>query len=56
MQREGKKNRRKENHRLLAEAQRHKSEADEELAFIINYDIKYRMGREVGEEVEEEHS
>jgi len=23
---------------------------DEELDFIINYDIKYRMGQEVGEE------
>ena len=26
---------------------------DEELDFIINYDIKYRMGREASEESEE---
>jgi hypothetical protein len=26
---------------------------DEELDFIINYDIKYRMGRDGGEEEEE---
>ncbi len=25
----------------------------EELDFIINYDIKYRMGRDAGEETEE---
>ena len=27
---------------------------EEELDFIINYDIKYRMGREAGEENEKE--
>lgn len=26
---------------------------DEELDFIINYDIKFRMGKELGEEEEE---
>jgi hypothetical protein len=32
---------------LLAE---HYGFTDEELDFIINYDIKYRMGREAGED------
>ena len=35
--------------RVLA---RHYGLTDEELDFIINYDIKYRMGREAGEEDE----
>lgn len=30
---------------------KHYGFTDEELDFIINYDIKYRMGRESGEEV-----
>ena len=29
---------------------------DEELDFIINYDIKYRLGRDAGEETGEEHT
>ena len=33
--------------RVLA---RHYGFTDDELDFIINYDIKYRMGRESGEE------
>ena len=32
---------------------KHYEFTDEELDFIINYDIKYRMGRDVGEETEE---
>jgi hypothetical protein len=35
--------------RVLA---KHYGFTDEELDFIINYDIKYRMGRETGEEEE----
>jgi hypothetical protein len=37
--------------RVLA---RHYGFTEEELDFIINYDIKYRMGRDTGEETEEE--
>jgi hypothetical protein len=33
---------------------KHYGFTDEELDFIINYDIKYRMGRDTGEEAEEE--
>jgi hypothetical protein len=33
---------------------RHYGFTEEELDFIINYDIKYRMGRDTGEEAEEE--
>ena len=33
--------------RVLAQ---HYGFSDEELDFIINYDIKYRMGRDTGEE------
>jgi len=29
---------------------RHYGFTDEELEFIINYDIKYRMGKDAGEE------
>ena len=36
--------------RILA---KHYGFTDEELDFIINYDIKYRMGRESGEDTEE---
>ena len=36
-----------ENYRVLAP---HKGFTDEELDFIINYDIKYRMGREAESE------
>ena len=36
-----------ETDRILA---RHYGLTDEELDFIINYDIKYRMGRDGGEE------
>lgn len=32
---------------------KHYSFTDEELDFIINYDIKYRMGKELGGEDEE---
>ncbi len=31
----------------------HQSDADEELDFIINYDIKYRMGRDVEDGAED---
>jgi hypothetical protein len=37
--------------RVLAQ---HYGFTDEELDFIINYDIKYRMGRDAGEEGDEE--
>jgi hypothetical protein len=37
--------------RVLA---KHYGFTDEELDFIINYDIKYRMGRELGGDVEGE--
>jgi hypothetical protein len=30
--------------------QKHYDFTDEELDFIINYDIKYRMGRDAGDE------
>ena len=40
-----------ENYRVLA---RHYGFTDEELDFIINYDIKYRMGRGDGDEGEDE--
>jgi hypothetical protein len=33
---------------------RHYGFTDQELDFIINYDIKYRLGRDAGEEEEEE--
>lgn len=32
--------------------QQHYGFTDEELDFIINYDIKYRLGRDAGEEDE----
>jgi hypothetical protein len=36
--------------RVLA---RHYGFTDEELDFIINYDLKYRLGRDAGEEAED---
>jgi hypothetical protein len=38
--------------RLGPSGARHCGFTDEELDFIINYDIKYRMGRGAGEEEE----
>ncbi len=35
-------------------AARHYGFTEEELDFIVNYDIKYRMGREAGEGEEED--
>jgi hypothetical protein len=34
----------------VRQTERHPRFTDEELDFIINYDIKYRMGRDGGEE------
>jgi hypothetical protein len=38
---------------LIAESQRYQRQEEKNLDFIINYDIKYRMGQEGAEDSEE---
>jgi len=38
---------------LIAESQRYQRKEEKKLDFIINYDIKYRMGQEGAEDSEE---